>query len=123
MALTSANFQRPAATSVNNEAIALTAVVLEDTAATPGNVTLDLKATVNAAARLIHRIRVTPEYAGTMARNKVEYLTFTNQAANTYADAKTGNFEDVDALSVTLIGYTPWIDLDAFYTAAGDARA
>lgn len=123
MALTSDNFQRPAATSVNNEAITLTAVAIEDTAATPDNVTLDLKATVNAAARLIHRVRVTPEYSGTSGRLKIEWLNFSNQAAQTYADAKSGNFEDADALSVTVVGYTPWLDLDALYTAAGDARS
>lgn len=123
MALTSVNFTRPAATTQNNEAIVLTAVALEDTAATPDTVKLDLKATVNAAARLIHRTRITPEYSGSYGRLKYEYLSFASSADQTYADDDTTPFTDAEADSATLIGYSPWMDLDAFYTLAGDARS
>lgn len=123
MALTSENYVRPKAAPTNSEAIQLALVGIEDTAATPDNVTVDLKATVNAAARLIHRIRLTPEIAGTKQRCKVEFLDFSSSAASTYADAKTTPFTDAEADTVTVLGYTPWVDLDAIYTTAGDARS
>lgn len=122
MALTSDTFVRPAATSTNNEAIVLAGVMLEDTAATPDNITLDIKATVAAAARLIHRVKVTPEYSGTQGRLKIEYLWF-GLTTTTYADAKTTPFTDAEAdANVVLMGYTPWKDLDAQWTLYGDAR-
>jgi hypothetical protein len=123
MALTSVNYTRPAATLTNNEAIVLTLVGIEDTAANPDNVTIDLKATVNAAARLVHRIRLTPVIEGATQKVKVEFLDFSSAAASTYADAKTTPFTDAEADSVTVIGYSPAINLDAFYTTAGDARS
>lgn len=123
MALTSVNYSRPAATTVNNEAIVLALVGLEDTAATPDNVTIDLKATINAAARLVHRIRLTPEISGTLQRVKVEFLDFSSSADQTYANTKNTPFTDAEADSVTIVGYTPWVDLDAVYTTAGDARS
>jgi hypothetical protein len=123
MALTSENYTRPAATSTNNEAVQLTLVGLEDTAATPDNVTIDLKATVNAAARLVHRLRVTPEISGTNQRLKVEFLDFSSSGDQTYANAKNTPFTDAEADSVTMVGYSPWVNLDALYTLAGDARS
>lgn len=123
MALTSENYSRPSATVANDEAIVLALNGLEDTAATPDNVTIDLKATVNAAARLIHRIRVTPEISGINQRLKIEALDFSATAASTYADAKTTPFTDAEADVVTVVGYTPWVNLDALYTLAGDARS
>lgn len=123
MALTSANYVRPAATSTNNEAIVLALNGLEDTAATPDNVTVDLKATVNAAARLVHRLRITPEISGTNQRLKIEFLDFSSSADQAYANAKTTPFTDAEADSVVQVGYTPWVNLDAFYTLAGDVRS
>lgn len=123
MALTSVNYSRPAATTVNNEAIVLALNGLEDTAANPDNVTVDLKATINAAARLIHRVRLTPEISGTNQRIKVEFLDFSSTAASTYANTKDTPFTDAEADSVTVVGYTPWVNLDAIYTTAGDARS
>lgn len=123
MALTSANWPRTAATTQNNEAIALTAVALEDTAANPDTAKLDLKATVATNARLIHRVRVTPEYGENTGRLKIEYLDFSSSADQTYADDDTTPFTDAEADRVILIGYTPWLDLDAIWALAGDARS
>lgn len=81
---------------------------------------LDLKDTVNSAARLFVRLRLTPEYSGASLRYKVDALTFVSSASQTYADDDTTPFTDAEADNVTTIGFTPAINLETLYTNAGD---
>lgn len=111
---------RPLTTVTESETDSTTALVIEDAG---GNWKLDLKATINAAARLLGRVRVTPETSGSRYRLRVEFLDFTSSGDQTYADAATTPFSDAEADEATAVGFTPWVDLHALHNDAGDTTA
>jgi len=127
MALSSANWVRPKATTTLNEAIAQTAKIYDDTA--NGRWVLDIYATVNAALRLEKRFLITPSgYAGGSLILTIAELDYSALAASTYVDtdlasATTAPFTIAAGGTPKIIGTSSTLNLDAFYTLAGDARA
>ncbi len=118
MALTAQTVPRQ--TTQTTDTVTESTVKIENTTPTPDVTYLDYKATINAAARLTTRIRVTREWNGNKVRNKVEELWFYTAADQTYSDAATTPFTDAEADEVFVIGYGPYRDFNAFMTAAGD---
>ncbi|MEO0373212.1 MAG: hypothetical protein AAF329_01035 [Cyanobacteria bacterium P01_A01_bin.17] len=111
---------RPLTTVTEPETDSTSAAVIEDAG---GNWKLDLSATINAALRLLGRVRVTPETSGQRYRLKIEFLDFTSSGDATYAGAATTPFSDAEADDLTVVGFTPWVDLHALHNDAGDTTA
>jgi hypothetical protein len=124
MALPSENFPRPRLLPTVPEAVVLTSVSFED--ATNKRVIHDFHSTVNAAVRLAKRLIITPVYEGADLKLKIETQDYSANANSVYdpaslTTATTAPFT-IDPTKVTLVGTTPATNLDAVYTAAGDAR-
>ena len=82
---------------------------------------LDVTATINANLRLLGRIKLTTENAGANQRYRIQYLDFSSTADQTFtADQLTTPFTDAEADSITDMGYSPWVNMHAIYTTAGD---
>lgn len=125
MALTSVNAQRPRLAPTVNEAIAPAGVLTE----VGDHYLLDEKVTVNAVVRLLSRTRITPEYRTTLnqgseRRLKIEFLDYTAAFATgqtAYTDGLvTTPFTEAAGIVVSTVD-TPWVNINALYTAAGDA--
>ncbi|NJN22890.1 MAG: hypothetical protein HC812_19105 [Leptolyngbya sp. RL_3_1] len=86
------------------------------------NVTyIDDTATIESNLRLLMRIKRTREVSGKDQRFKLEHLDFSSTADQTFTAGQTTTpFTDAEADEVTLVGYTPWVNMDAIYTTAGD---
>lgn len=119
MALNSVNYSRPAATQTNNEAIVIAAAVADDTA--NSRFIVDITATVNAATRLVKKVVITPEYSGVNLRLDIKEYHFAGSA--TYTNSTNPAIATATNASAPFNGKTNWLDLDAFYTSAGDTRA
>jgi len=119
MPLNSVNYVRPAATQTNNEAIVLTGAIADD--ATNGRFIVDITATVNAATRLIKKVVITPEYSGVNVRLDIKEYHFAG--SGTYTNATTPAISTATNAAAPFNAKTAYLDLDALYTAAGDARA
>ena len=116
------NVTRPLTAQTESEATNLTGVLIEGTT----DWVVDFKATINAAARLVSRLRITPEVNGKSIRYKVELLDFSSSADQTYADARTTPFTDTEAdnaASPNVVGTSTFIDADAIHTTAGNPTA
>lgn len=109
-------------TKVTTEAVALSAIAIEDTAATEDNFCLDVKQTINSNPRLVARLRVTPIIAGGNISFRIEHLDFSSSADQIYADSKATPFTDAEADRARVIGTTQAINLDAIFTLAGDVE-
>lgn len=125
MALTSVNAKRPRLAPTVNEAIAPAGVLAEVT----DHYIVDEKVTVNSVVRLLTRTRITPEYRETLnqgseRRLKIEVLDYTAAFATgqtAYTDGLlTTPFTEAAGTVVTTT-YSPWVNVNALYTAAGDA--
>lgn len=112
---------RPLTTVTEPETDSTAAAVIEDIPG--GNWKVDLSATISAALRLLGRVRVTPETSGQRYRLKIEFLDYTSSGDQTYAGAATTPFTDAEADDLTVVGFTPWVDLHALHNDAGDATA
>lgn len=127
MALSSANWVRPKAATTLNEAIVQNAKLYDDTA--NGRFVLDIYATVNAQLRLEKRFLITPSgYTGGSLVFTIAELDYSALAASTYVDtnlasATSSPFTIAAGGTPKEIGKSSTLDLDAFYTLAGDARA
>jgi hypothetical protein len=127
MALSSANWVRPKLATTLNEAIVQTSKLYPDTA--NGRWVLDIYATVNAALRLEKRFLITPSgYAGGSLILTIAELDYSALAASTYVDtdlasATTAPFTIAAGGTPKVVGTSSTLNLDAFYTLAGDARA
>lgn len=111
------DFRRTAITNTVEDA-EQTAVVTE---IGTDNFLIDFKATVNAAARLLHRFKFELISAETspMVSWRVSYLDYSDAADATYTDGlQTTPFTEAEARSVTVIGVTPAINMDALFTLA-----
>ena len=127
MALPSANWVRPKLNTTLNEAIVQTSKLYDDTA--NGQWVLDFYATVNAQLRLEKRFLITPSgYAGGSLILTIAELDYSALAAQTYdptnlASATGGLLTIAAGGTPKVVGTSSTLDLDAFYTLAGDARA
>lgn len=127
MALSSANWVRPKAATTLNEAVVQNLKVYDDTA--NGRWVVDIYATVNAQPRLEKRFLLTPSgYAGGSLILTIAELDYSALAASTYVDtdlasATTAPFTIAAGGTPKIIGTSSTLNLDAFYTLAGDARA
>lgn len=84
---------------------------------------IDVTATVSSALRLLHRFKITPSESGGNQNFTVRYLDFSSSADQTFtAGQLTTPFTDAEADSITEIGPSPIIDMDALYTLAGDTE-
>jgi hypothetical protein len=116
----SANFTRPLTAVTESETSNQTIAVHE----AAGSTYADNTATVNSQLRLLDRFKLTIETAGQSQRFKIEYLDFSSSTDETFtAGDVTTPFTDAEADSVTLIGYSPWVDRHAQYVTAGDTTA
>ncbi len=127
MSLSSANWVRPKAATTLNEAIVQTSKIFPDTS--NGRWVLDFYATVNSAARLEKRFLITPSgYAGGSFVLTIAELDYSALAAQTYdptdlTSATGGSLTIAAGGTPRTIGTSSTLNLDAFYTLAGDARA
>lgn len=127
MALSSANWVRPKLATTLNEAIAQNLKVYEDTS--NGRWIADIYATVNGQLRLEKRFLLTPSgYAGGSLILTIAELDYSALAASTYVEtdlaSATGSpFTIAAGGTPKVIGTSSTLNLDAFYTLAGDARA
>lgn len=127
MSLSSANWVRPKLATTLNEAIVQTSKLYPDTA--NGRWVLDFYATVNSALRLEKRFLITPTgYAGGNFILTIAELDYSALAASTYVDtdlaaATTAPFTIAAGGTPKTIGTSSTLNLDTFYTTAGDARA
>jgi len=82
---------------------------------------LDLTAIVNGGNRLIGRFKFIPENVEGRQRFKVELFNFLSEADQEFTAGQVSTpFTEGEADHVSLVGHSPFLDLDAFYTAAGD---
>jgi hypothetical protein len=123
MAWPSENWTRPAASPTETVALTLIPVNLEDDGVP--TIRQDFAATLNAAERLLRRVKITPIFVGNQFQFQIDVYDFLGQATHTYAGAATGQFTDANAdgrgPSQTVL--SPFFDLDAFYSAAGVPRS
>ena len=125
MSLSSANWVRPKLATTLNEAIVQTSKLYPDT----NRWVLDFYATVNAALRLEKRFLITPSgYTGGSLILTIAELDYSTLAASTYVDtdlasATTAPFTIAAGGTPKVIGTSSTLNLDTFYTTAGDARA
>lgn len=81
----------------------------------------DRTATINAALRLLGRFKFTRENSGGQQRERVQWLDFASTADQTFTAGQiTTPFTDAEADRIIDLGYTPWVNMDALYTLAGD---
>ena len=110
-----ATFTRTTVTTSNQNS-SQTAIVTEDGTDVRY---LDIKATINLADRLLHRFKITSSTSGGTQKFTIEYLDFSSSGNQTYTDgALTTPFTDAEADSITTIGASPAIDMDAIYDLA-----
>jgi len=127
MPLSSNNWVRPKLTTTLNESIVQNAKLYDDTA--NGCFVLDIYATVNAQLRLEKRFLITPSgYTGGSLVLTIAELDYSAAADSTYVDtnlasATTAPFTIVAGGTPKVVGTSSTLNLDAFYTLAGDARA
>ena len=110
-------YPRAAATQINTESGSYAMVVTEDS----GNkqFIIDFTGVVNANTKLIKRFKVPLTFGGSTLTQNVTELTFAGNAANYVSSTSPADSVAVATLSHTLTS----VDMDAFYTAAGDARS
>ena len=112
---------RPLSVTTETENISLSGVLIEDGA--NDLFSLDIKANIGGNDRLYCRLNIIPVYNGTKLEFNVQSLDFLGQAANTYADAKTSPFTDLDADTTSKATKFSGTDLHPFHIAAGDPTA
>ncbi len=113
------NFDRPKLQPTLQEAVPVTATLVEDT--TNKLYVVDVKYTVtkddnSTATKVLKRIKIIPVLSGTTMRLDFQELTFPPTAPDNPTDAQA----ITPAPPVTR--GTPVIDLDSFLTAIGDLR-
>jgi hypothetical protein len=127
MPLSSANWTRPKLATTLIESVIQTGKLYDDTA--NSRFVFDVYATVNAQLRLEKRFLLTPSgYAGGSLTLEVSELDYSTLAASTYVDtnlttATTAPFTIAAGGTPKVVGTSSTLNLDAFYTLAGDARA
>ena len=88
-----------------------------------GSYYFDVTATVNTNLRLLHRFKLTPVESGQNQNFIVRYLDFSSTADQTFTAGQiTTPFTDAEADSITVVGNSPLINMDALYTLAGDTE-
>lgn len=80
----------------------------------------DRTATINGNLTLLGRLKITRETAGSLQRDTIQYLDFSSTIATFTAAAVTTPFSDAESDRIVDLGSTPWIDMNAVYTANGD---
>lgn len=108
----SKTFARPAATLTNTESTALVATLTEGATTW----TLDIRETIGGNSKLIKRLVITPGYTGVNLQLAFEY-TFAGDVANYVSSTSPANSLAASSTAITVV------DMDAFHTAAGDARS
>lgn len=111
----STSFSRPAATLTNTESTALAAALTEGASAW----TLDVTETIGVNAKLIKRLVLTPSYSGINLNIAVTEYVFAGNVANYVSATNPANNLATSSTNYTLRA----TDMDAFHTAAGDARS
>lgn len=112
----SVSFARPAATLTNTEDQTVTWNLTEDD--TNNQVILDRVVTISATARLVRRLKIAEVISGSNLSLQVTDIQF---AGNVSAYVSSTNPADsAGTATTTSLGSQ---DLDAFHTAAGDARS
>jgi hypothetical protein len=81
----------------------------------------DRTVTIGGNLTLLSRIKITRETQGQTQRDRIEYLDFRSTTATFTAGAVTTPFTDAESDSLVLLGYGPWVNMDAVYTANGDS--
>lgn len=112
----SQDWTRPV-TSTAAKAITPTA----DIAAVSGAFVVDVYGTVNSLSKVLTRIRIPVEFSGFQFRVGSQFLLFPGSAANYSAGGTTP--ANAAAISTTDVVYSPYIDLNNFYTAAGEEES
>ncbi len=87
---------------------------------TAGTFVIDIIATVGSNPKLLNRIILTPNISGYNLSFGGQILTFPGTAADRSSVTVPANNASTGTASTFV---TPTVDLDAFYTAAGDTRA
>jgi len=112
----SRSFTRPLATTTAVEAETVTPTLTIDDA--NNTVILEWVATVGAASRIFRRLKIADTFSGASLSQTVTDMVFAG--SRTYVSSTN----PADSLANSTTTYTlAAIDLDAFHTAAGDARA
>lgn len=115
MAITQ-TYTRPAATQTASKSGNWAIAVTEDT--TNKQFILDLTCVIGANTKLVKRFKVPLSYGGTTLTPTITELTFAGNAAN-----YVSSVSPADAIAIaTLLHPATSVDMDAFHTAAGDAR-
>ncbi len=119
MALTSITWARPKATATLDETLAPVAAIADagDTAI------VDIYASVNSANKVLVRVKLKLEKNGTDFRVGMSSLVFPGNATTYSAGGSTPADSAAVTGKSTPVVYSSTVDLDAFYSAAGDARA
>lgn len=82
---------------------------------------VDLTAEVKGETRLVGRFKFTPENAGGRQRFKVELLSFLSEADQPFTLGQVDTpFTEGECDQISEVGNSIFLDLDAFYTQAGD---
>lgn len=112
----SASFTRPLATTTESVATSYVITTVEDDA--NNTFVIHLNATVNAATKVVKRLKLVLTLSGTTLTPTITALDFAGSAA-AYTGASTPADSAATATQTISLGA---VDLDAFYTAGGVAR-
>lgn len=115
------NWSRPLANPNSTEALALTAAVVEDAA--NKRIIINLFATIGSSPKLIQRIVLPIEIHENILRVGAIHYVFPGGAANYVAGVATPALDAAVNYEEPESAWGPPIDLNAFYTAAGDAQS
>lgn len=110
------SFARPLATTTATESSPLTAVVTEGSPA--GMFTIDFHTPINAVNKLVKRLVINPSYSGTTLTWAVTEYNFSG--SGTYVSAS----DPLSSTATSIVSYSlTGQDMDAVFTAGGDARS
>ena len=121
MALDSQNWNRPLANQFGTEALQVDGVLTQD--ATKGEFTLHLIAQISGKTKVLSRIVVKPELSGSQLKFTMKSLKYRGDAADFTPNGLVPLANAAVNIDTAIVTTTELIDLDAFYTAAGDLRS
>ena len=113
-------YQRPLATQTASESANYTAALTED--GTGKKFTVDFTCVIGANTKLVRKLVITPTFSSLNILFTVEEYVYAGNAANYVSatnPALSASIGGAPAATYTLIQQ----DMDAFHTAAGDARS
>lgn len=114
------DFTRPLTAQTETESTSQSAAITEGS----GCWYIDITATVNAALRLIGRIKITPIVTGRMLAYEVRLLTFQSTTDTFVPGTITTPFSEAEADENHLLEIkSPGLDLHAMFNTFGDTTA